>query len=112
MSSYNKVVFLGNLTRDPELKFTQSGTAVGNFDIAVNSSHGSGDDKKEEVMFIGVTVWGKQAENCSQYLKKGSQVLVDGRLKLETWQKDEKTCSKHVVIANLVQFLNKKLEEA
>ena len=78
---YNKVIMVGNLTTDPELRYTGKGTPVANLRIAVNSSYKSGDEFKEETLFIDVTVWGKQGESCSQYLSKGRQVLVEGRLR-------------------------------
>ena len=100
---------MGNLTRDPELRYTPDGMAICNFGIAVNDSYrrGSEGDGKDETMFIDVATFRKQAENCGQYLKKGRRVLVEGRLRLERWQaQDGANRSKHTVSANVVQFLS------
>lgn len=88
----NRVIIAGNLTRDPELRYSQSGTAVSKATIAVNRKWGKGDDQKEEVSFIDVTAFGKQAEQFGEY-KKGQNVIVDGRLKLESWE-DKQTKEK------------------
>jgi single-strand DNA-binding protein len=111
MASYNKVILMGNLTRDPELRYTPSGMAVCKVGIAVNSSFGGGDGRKEETLFINVVTFNKQAENCGQYLKKGNPILVDGRLQTSSWENDagEKRYSTEVV-ANVVQFLSKGTE--
>ncbi len=100
---------MGNLTRDPELRYTPDGMAICNFGIAVNDSfrRASESDGKDETMFIDVATFRKQAENCGQYLKKGRRVLVEGRLRLERWQaQDGANRSKHTVSANVVQFLS------
>lgn len=104
MNDLNSVLLEGNLTRDPEMKYTQSGSAICTFSIAVNRSYKKGDEWEKEVSFIDVTVWGKPAENCSQYLKKGRGVRVVGRLKQDRWEKDGKTNSKLGVIADHVEF--------
>ena len=109
MAAFNKVILVGNLTRDPELRYTPDGVAICNFSLAVNDSYrrGSEGESKDETMFIDVTTFRKQAENCGQYLKKGRRVLVDGRLRLERWQaQDGANRSKHTVSANVVQFLS------
>ena len=109
MAAFNKVILMGNLTRDPELRYTPDGMAICNFGIAVNDSYrrGSEGDGKDETMFIDVATFRKQAENCGQYLKKGRRVLVEGRLRLERWQaQDGANRSKHTVSANVVQFLS------
>ena len=109
MAAFNKVILMGNLTRDPELRYTPDGMAICNFGIAVNDSfrRGSDGDSKDETMFIDVATFRKQAENCGQYLKKGRRVLVEGRLRLERWQaQDGANRSKHTVSANVVQFLS------
>ncbi|MEY4386876.1 MAG: hypothetical protein RLY20_2159 [Verrucomicrobiota bacterium] len=87
MASFNKVIIAGNLTRDPELRYTPKGTAVARITLAVNRTY-SGEDgqKKEEVSFIDVDVWGRQAEVIGQYMKKGRPLLVEGRLKLDSWE--------------------------
>ncbi|PCJ17238.1 MAG: single-stranded DNA-binding protein [Candidatus Cloacimonadota bacterium] len=107
MASFNKVMFMGNLTRDPELRYTPGGLAVCNFDIAVNSSFKSQkDDGKDETLFIRITTFNKQAENCGQYLKKGRPVFVEGRLSISNWQgEDGVKRYRTEVIAQLVQFL-------
>jgi single-strand DNA-binding protein len=105
MASLNKVFLMGNLTRDPELRYIPSGQAVCTLGLAVNTKYGSGTDKKEEVLFIDVDVWGKTAENCAEYLKKGRPVLVEGRLKWRQWEKDGKKNSKIDLTAERVQFL-------
>ena len=109
MAAFNKVILMGNLTRDPELRYTPDGMAICNFGIAVNDSfrRASEGDGKDETMFIDVATFRKQAENCGQYLKKGRRVLVEGRLRLERWQaQDGANRSKHTVSANVVQFLS------
>tara|TARA_Y100000589_G_scaffold326458_1_gene366247 strand:- start:104 stop:553 length:450 start_codon:yes stop_codon:yes gene_type:complete len=109
MAAFNKVILMGNLTRDPELRYTPDGMAICNFGIAVNDSfrRGSEGESKDETMFIDVATFRKQAENCGQYLKKGRRVLVEGRLRLERWQaQDGANRSKHTVSANVVQFLS------
>ena len=101
MANYNKTILAGHLTRDPEIRFSNNGTPVGSFGLAVNS--GFGDNK--EVLFIDVTVFGKSAEACGEYLRKGSAALFEGRLKLEQWEKDGQKRSAIKVIAGNVQFL-------
>lgn len=106
-ASLNKVFLMGNLTRDPELRYIPSGTAVANFTVAVNRPYkdGSG-EKKEEVSFIRVVVWGKMAEVCGEYLTKGRPVMVEGRLKSRTWEgQDGQKKSALDVVAVSVQFL-------
>lgn len=88
MANFNKVILAGNLTRDPELRYTPKGTAVARITLAVNRTYGGGEggEKKEEVSFVDVDVWGRQAEVISQYMKKGRPLLVEGRLKQDTWE--------------------------
>ena len=105
MASVNKVFLLGNLTRDPEMKFTQSGTAVCDFGIAVNKKYKSGDDWKEEVCFVDITVWGPRGESCAEHLSKGKQVFIEGELKFESWESDGQKRNKLKVTAMNVQFL-------
>jgi len=105
MASLNRVFLMGNLTRDPELRYIPSGQAVCTLGLAVNNKYGSGDDKKEEVLFIDVNVWGKSAENCAEYLKKGRLVFIEGRLKWRQWEKDGQKKSKIDVTAMSVQFM-------
>ncbi len=111
MASLNKVFLMGNLTRDPELRHTPSGAAVTDLAIAVNRSWtGKDGERKDEVLFVDVTVWDRQAETCCQYLVKGRGVHVEGSLKMESW--DDKTTgekkSKIKVLAERVQFLDRK----
>ena len=108
MASFNKVFLMGNLTRDPELRYIPSGTAVATFGLATNRVYTTASgEKKEEVCFVTVVVWGKQAENCSQYLNKGSLCLVEGRLVYRTWEQDGAKRSTLEVRADHVQFLGR-----
>jgi single-strand DNA-binding protein len=87
MASFNKVILAGNLTRDPELRYTPKGTAVAKIGLAVNRTWKSETgEMKEEVSFIDVEAWGRQAEVISQYMRKGRPLLIEGRLKLDTWE--------------------------
>ena len=109
MASFNRVFLIGNLTRDPELRYTPSGAAVANLRLAVNSTYkGQDGQKKEEVCFITIVVWNKQAEICNQYLKKGRPVLIEGRLIYRSWEQDGKTRSTLEVRADRVQFLGRR----
>ena len=102
----NKVLLMGNLTRDPELRYVPSGNAVVSFGLAVNTSISrQGAEKKDETCFVKVVVWGKQAESCKQYLSKGRPVFVEGRLVYRSWEQDGKTRSTIEVKADRVQFL-------
>lgn len=106
MPSFNEVLLMGNLTRDPELKFTGNGTALCKFGLAVNRKYKAGDEWKEDVCFVDITVWGKQGENCAEYLSKGRQAFISGRLHLNQWETDDgQKRSKLEVVANNVQFL-------
>ncbi|MBI5179535.1 MAG: single-stranded DNA-binding protein [Nitrospinae bacterium] len=107
MASLNRVFLIGNLTRDPELRYIPSGQAVTTLGLAVNNRFGSGDDKKEDTLFIDVNVWGKAAESSAEYLKKGSPVFIEGRLRQRQWDDKEtgQKRSKIEVTANTVQFL-------
>ena len=103
----NKVLLAGNLTRDPELRYLNSGTAVCELGMATNRRFQRNDgEQSEEVCFVNITVWGRQGENCNQYLKKGAPVFVEGRLKFDSWQgQDGQKRSKLSVVAERVQFL-------
>ena len=107
MASYNKVLLMGNLTKDPELRYTPQGTAVVNLRMAVNRKYRTKEQElKEEVCFITAVVWNKQAETCNQYLHKGSSVFVEGRLQSRSWE--DNTGAKRSVIevrAERVQFM-------
>ena len=91
MASFNKVILVGNLTRDPEVKYLTSGTAVAEIGLAVNRSwyDKSANERKEETTFVDVTLWGRQAEVAGEYLSKGRSVLIEGRLQLDTWDDRE-----------------------
>jgi single-strand DNA-binding protein len=107
MASLNKVFLIGNLTRDPEIRHTPKGTAVGDLAMAINMTYRTqeGTDK-EEVCYVDVVVWGRQAETCKDYLTKGSPIFIEGRLQLDQWdtQQGEKR-SRMRVRADRVQFL-------
>lgn len=102
---FNKVFLMGNLTRDPESRFLPSGAQVCKLGLASNRRFTVNGEKKEEVLFIDIEAWAKTAELCAQYLRKGSQVLVEGRLKMEQFQtKEGEKRSKLLVVAERVQF--------
>jgi single-strand DNA-binding protein len=105
MASFNKVILLGNLTRDPELRYTNSGTAVCEFGLAVNRRFG--DANRDEVCFVDIVVWDKQAESTGRILQKGSPALIEGRLQYDQWE-DRETRQKRSrlrVVAERVQFI-------
>ena len=93
MASYNKVILMGNLTRDPELKYLPSGAAVANFGLAMNETYTDRQtgEKREEVCFVDVEAWGRQAEIANEYLQKGSSVFIDGSLRFDSWEADDGT---------------------
>ena len=113
MASFNKVILIGNLTRDPDLRTTQNGTAICDLGLAVNRRWRDqfGRDQ-EETTFVDVAVWGRSAENCAQYLQKGAPVLVEGRLRLEQWEDRNGggRRSRLTVIAEVVQFLGSRAD--
>lgn len=109
MANLNKVFLLGNLTRDPELRYIPSGTAVTTFTVATNRAYtlASG-EKREEACFVRVVVWGRRAELCGEYLSKGSPIFVEGRLQSRSWETpDGQKRSTIEVVALNVQFLGK-----
>lgn len=108
MASFNRVTLLGNLTRDPELKYIPSGTAVAEVGLAVNERVKKGNEWVDEVHYFDVVLWGKTAEAAANYLNKGSQMLVDGRLRFEQWEKDGKKHSKVKVVGERMQMLGSK----
>lgn len=112
MASLNKVMLMGNLTRDPELKYTQGGSPYAKFGLAINRKFKQGDEWKEDVCFVDITVWGTPAENCCKYLSKGRPAFIEGRLNFNSWQTDagEKK-NKLEVVANNIQFLGSKNED-
>jgi single-strand DNA-binding protein len=109
MASYNRVILAGNLTRDPELRYTPKGTAVAEIGIAVNRSwKDESGQMQEEVTFVDVAAYGRQAEVIGQYLKKGRPILIEGRLKLDSWD-DKQTGQKRSklrVVLESFQFLD------
>ena len=107
---YNKIILAGNLTRDVEVRYTQSGSAIGNTAIATSRKFKSqSGEQKEEVLFVDLTFFGRTAEIANQYLRKGSKVLVDGRLKLDQWTAQDGTKrSKHSVTVENLQMLGSK----
>jgi single-strand DNA-binding protein len=106
---YNKLILVGNLTRDIELRYTNGGTALAKTAIATTRKFSSNGEKKEEVCFVGITFFGKSAEIANQYLRKGSKCLVEGRLMFEQWtdQSGQKR-SKHSVTVESMQMLDSK----
>lgn len=113
MASLNKVFLWGNLTREVDLRHTQDGNAVCDFGLAVSRKFTVNGQQQEEVCFVDISVWGKTAENCKQYLSKGSQVIVEGRLKLEQWEDRNGggKRSKLKVQAENVQFVGGRRED-
>jgi single-strand DNA-binding protein len=108
MANLNKVMLIGNLTRDPEVRYTPKGTAVGDLGLAVNRRVSDGNGNwSDETTFVDITVWGTNAENAQKYLTKGRGVFIEGRLQLDTWddkQSGQKR-SKLKVVAEVLQFL-------
>lgn len=103
---FNKVILVGNLTRDIELRYLNTGSAIGKTAIAVVRKYTLNGVKKEEICFIDLTFWGKSAEIANQYLKKGSQVLIEGRLMFETWQdQNGQNRSKHSITVENMKML-------
>ncbi len=117
MARFNKVFLMGNLTRDPELRYTPSGTAVASFGIAVNRTWtGQNGEKKEEVCFVDINAFGRRAEVINEYFSKGSPIFIDGRLQFHQWEtKDGQKRSVLRVVAENFQFIGssaaKKLDE-
>jgi single-strand DNA-binding protein len=109
MASFNRVILVGNLTRDPELKYIPSGMAVSEIGLAVNDRRKNAQGEWiEETTFVDVTLWGRQAEVASEYLNKGSSVLIEGRLKLDSWEKEGKKQYKLRVVGERMQMLGGK----
>lgn len=106
MANLNKVYLLGNLTRDPEIRYAPSGNAVTSFGLAVNRNYTTkSGEKQQDTCFVRVVVFGKQAESCSKYLSKGRLVLVQGRLQYRSWESDGKKRSALDVVGERVQFM-------
>lgn len=111
MPNLNKVMLIGNVTRDPELKHTQSGAAIGNLGLAINRSYKKdGGEKVEEVTFVDVEFWGRLAEIADEYVKKGNPLFIEGRLKLDQWEdiKSGQKRTKLKVVAEGLQLLGGK----
>ncbi|REJ90273.1 MAG: single-stranded DNA-binding protein [Planctomycetota bacterium] len=107
MASYNRVVLVGNLTRDPELRYIPSGTAVTDLGLAVNDRRKNASGEwVDETTFVDVTLWARTAEVASEYLSKGSPVLIEGRLKLDQWEKEGQKFSKLRVVGEKMQMLS------
>jgi len=112
MASFNKVILLGNLTRDPELRYTPNGTPVATFGLAVNRRSGQGDERREEVCFVDIVTFGREAETASEFLSKGRAALIEGRLQWRSWEgQDGQKRSKHEVVAERIQFMPRAREE-
>src|SRR5687767_4465206 len=106
MANLNTVILLGNLTRDPELRTTPQGTSVTSFGLAVNRRYRQGEEQREEVCFVDIVCFGRQAETASDYLRKGNLAMIEGRLQWRSWETPEgQKRSKHEVIANNIQFM-------
>ena len=106
MASLNRVFLIGNLTRDPEVRYLPSGKAVGDLRMAISRRYKTtSGEEREETCFVSVVVWGRQAETCGQYLGKGSSLFVEGRLNYEEWEKDGQKNNRLRVVADRVQFM-------
>jgi len=111
MASFNRVILLGNVTRDPELRYISTGTAVTEIGLAVNDRRKTASGEwVEETTFVDVTLWGRTAEVAGEYVTKGAPLLIEGRLKLDTWEKDGKKNSKLRVVCDRMQLLGSKSE--
>ncbi|MGI9495176.1 MAG: single-stranded DNA-binding protein [Mariniblastus sp.] len=106
MASYNRVVIVGNLTRDVELRYTPGGTAVTDIALAVNDRVKKNEQWVDEVNFFDVTLWGRTAEVAGEYLSKGSSVLIEGKLKQDRWEQDGKNRSKVKIVGEKMQMLS------
>ena len=105
MASFNRVVIIGNVTQDIQLRYTGSGTAVCDLSLAINERRKQNNEWVEEVSFVEVTLWARTAEVAGEYLTKGSPVFIEGRLKQETWEKDGQKRSKLKVIGERMQLI-------
>lgn len=112
MPNYNRVILMGNLTRDPELRYTPSGHAVADFGMAINRRHRSQDgDRRDEAVFVSVTAWGRQAEVINEHLCKGRPIFLEGRLHLDEWTSSDGTRrSKLKVVLESFQFIGSRGE--
>ena len=105
---FNRIILIGNLTKDPEVRYTPGGTPVATMRLAVTSKYKQGDEVKDDTLFIDAVVFGRQAESCGHYLSKGNPVLVEGRLRERKWETDGVQKNKVEVIASNVRFLPKR----
>lgn len=105
MASFNRVVLMGNVTRDVELRYTPGGKAVTDLGLAVNEKVKRGDEWADVTTFVEVTLWGRTAEVASEYLQKGSPTHIEGRLRLETWEQEGQKRSRLKVVADSLQLL-------
>jgi single-strand DNA-binding protein len=114
MQNLNVVALIGNLTRDPELRHTPSGTPVCKLRIAVNDRVKRGEEWMDTPYYFDITVWGKQGENCAQYLSKGRPIGVNGKLTWREWEANDGSGKRQAVeiVADRVQFLNKKSDDS
>lgn len=112
MPSYNKVILIGNLTRDPEIRYTPSGTAIAKFGLAINRTFRTGDEQREETTFVDIDAFGRQAEVIGEYVKKGRPLMVEGRLRTDSWE-DKNTGQKRSrlgVVLESFQFLDSRMD--
>lgn len=111
---FNKVIMVGNLTKDIELRYTQSGTAIGSSSLAVNKKFKTASgEMRDETCFIDLTFWGRTAEITNQYLRKGSKILIEGELKLDRWQdQNGQNRSKHSITVSTMQMLDSKRDDS
>lgn len=105
---FNRIILIGNLTKDPDVRYTPGGMPVTTMRLAVTTKYKQGDEMKDDTLFIDAVVFGKQAESCGQYLSKGNPVLVEGRLRERRWESEGTQKSRVEVIANSVRFLPKR----
>ena len=106
MSNFNKVILLGNLTRDPEVRFTREGAPVASFTLAINSNRARQEgDSKDDVSYIDLVAFGKQADLVKNYLEKGSPLLVEGRLQQRRWEQEGQKRSKVEVVVQSITFM-------
>ncbi len=108
---FNKIILVGNLTRDIEMRYAQSGSAIANTAIATTRKFNQNGERKEEVCFVDITFFGRSAEIANQYLRRGSKVLVEGRLKFDQWvAQDGSKRSKHTIVVETMQMLDSKAD--
>ncbi len=106
MASVNRVFLMGNLTRDPEIRYTPSGKAVGDLRMAMNRKYKTqSGETRDETCYVDVVVWGRQAETCGEYLSKGASAFVEGRMQYDEWEKDGQRHNRLRVVADRVQFI-------